>query len=92
MLKQLLPFCHPIHVRSLGPLDLASTSKEMKAVDPKGLHTATELMEERPNPTFVGDSHQQGNLENMIPNQWLFNCDLKTISITWELARNAQLC
>lgn len=69
MLKQLLPFYHSICVRSLGPQDLASTLKGTKAMDPKGLHSATELMEERPNPTFVGDSYQQGNLRNIIPNQ-----------------------
>lgn len=51
--------CVPFHPHALsGAAGPASTPKEeMKAVDPKG-HSATELREDRPNSTFVGDPHQ----------------------------------
>ena len=57
--KQLLPLYHSIPITTLRLLVLTSTPKrEMKAVDPKGLHLAAEIKEEKPNPTCIDDSHQ----------------------------------
>ena len=59
----------------------------MKAVDQKGLDFARRDKGREPSSTFVILTNRE--IKQTHSNQWLLKCDLKTISITWELVRNA---